>query len=111
MQPQAAKAMAPRALTTVDSILTLPETLQVGGRHPAVVECCRSPIENPWNWLKRRKPLVPPCRSSVVQSNRATSHQVPELRLRRCNWLTARFPRAMPRRHIKSTSWTGNLLP
>ncbi|NDG98752.1 MAG: hypothetical protein EBY11_12560 [Proteobacteria bacterium] len=27
------------------------------------------------------------------------------------DWLTARFPMVMPRRHIKSTSWTGNLLP
>lgn len=75
-----------------------------GGRHPAVVECCRSPIENPRNRLKRRKPLVPPCRSSVVQSNRATAHQVPELRSRRCNWLMARSPMAMPRRRIRSTS-------
>lgn len=30
MQPQAAKLTAPRTLTTVNSILTLPETLQVG---------------------------------------------------------------------------------
>ena len=75
MQPRAAKAMAPRTLTTVNSILTLPETLQVGGRHPAVVECCRSPIKNPWNSLKRRKPLVPPCRSSArrCKSRRSTT--------------------------------------